>query len=64
MSFARKFDDKYSKQLIDTVTKTGIDAANTASKRVVQKTAEVTGDLIANKIGDKNTSAGKSKEDD
>ena len=64
MSFARKFDDKYSKQLIDTVTKTGIDAANTASKRVVQKTAEVTGDLTANKIGDKNTSAGKSKEDD
>ena len=64
MSFARKFDDKYSKQLIDTVTKTGKDAANTASKRVAQKTAEVTGDLIGNKIADKNTSSGKSKEDD
>ena len=31
---------------MDTATKTGIDAAKTASKRVVQKTAEATGDLI------------------
>ena len=30
------------------------DAAKTASKRVVQKTAEATGDLIGNKIADKN----------
>ena len=43
-------------------TKTGIDAAKTASKRVVQKTAEATGDLIGNKIDDKITSVGKSKE--
>ena len=40
LSFARKFGDKYRKKLIDTATKTGIDAAKTASKRVVQKTAE------------------------
>ena len=33
-------------------------------KRVVQKTAEAFGDLIGNKIADKITSAGKSKEDD
>ena len=31
---------------MDTATKTGIDAAKTASKRVVQKTAEATGDLF------------------
>ena len=43
-------------------TKTGIDAAKTASKRVVQKTAEATGDLIGNKIADKITSIGKSEE--
>ena len=43
-------------------TKTGIDAAKTASKRVVQKTAEATGDLIGNKIADKITSIGKPKE--
>ena len=47
---------------MDTATKTGIDAAKTASKRVVQKTAEATGDLIGNKIADKNTSIGKPKE--
>ena len=47
---------------MDTATKTGIDAAKTASKRVVQKTAEATGDLIKNKIADKITSMGKPKE--
>ena len=46
---------------MDTATKTGIDAAKTASKRVVQKTAEATGDLIDNKIADKITSVGKLK---
>ena len=62
LSFARKFGDKYGKKLMDTPTKTGIDAAKTASKRVVQKTAEVTVDLIGNKIADKFTSMGKPKE--
>ena len=46
---------------MDTVRKTGMDAAKTASKRVVQKTAEATGDLIVNKIADKITSIGKPK---
>ena len=46
---------------MDTVTKTGIDAAKTASKGVVQKTAGAVGDLIGNKIADKITSVGKSK---
>ena len=62
LSFARKFGDKYGKKLMDTATKTGIDAAKTASKRVVQKTAEATRDLIGNKIADKFTSIGKPKE--
>ena len=48
LSIAKKCSDKYGKKLIDTATKTGIDAAKTASKRVVQKTAEATGDLIGN----------------
>ena len=47
---------------MDTATKTWIDAAKTAAKRVVQKTAEATGDLIRNKIADKITSIGKPKE--
>ena len=37
LSFDRKFGDKYGKKLMDTTTKTGIDAAKTASKRVDQK---------------------------
>ena len=63
LSFAKKFGDKYAKKLIDSATKTGIDAAKTASKRVVQKTAEATDDLIGNKIADKITSVGKPKEE-
>ena len=62
LSFARKFRDKYGKKLINTATKTGIDAAKTAFKRVVQKAAEATGDLIGNKTADKITSVGKTKE--
>ena len=46
---------------MDTATKTGIDPAKTASKWVVQKTAEATGDLIGNKIADKITSLGRVK---
>ena len=46
---------------MDTAAKTGLDAAKTASKGVVQKTAEATGDLIGNKIADKITLVGKSK---
>ena len=62
LSFTRRFSDKYGKKLINTATKTWIDAAKTASKRVVQKTAETTGDLTGKKIADTITSIGKSKE--
>ena len=47
---------------MDNATKTGIDIAKAASKKVVQKTTEATGDLIGNKIADKITSIGKPKE--
>ena len=33
LSFARKFGDKYGKKIMDTGTKTGTEAAKTASKR-------------------------------
>ena len=62
LSFAKKFSNKYGKKLMDTATKTGTDAAKTAFKRVVQKAAESTGDLIGNEIADKTTSIGKPKE--
>ena len=60
--FARRLGDRYGKKLIDTATKTGTGAANTASKRVVQKTPEATGNLIGSKVPDKITSVGKTKE--
>ena len=41
-SFKRKFGDKYEKKINGYWNKIGIDVAKTASKRVVQKTAETT----------------------
>ena len=62
LSFARKYTNKYGKKLMDSASKTGMDASKTAFKRVVQKTAQAAGDLIGNKIVDKITSIGKPKE--
>ena len=42
LSFGRKFGDKFFKKSMDTAAKTGIDAAKTASKRIVQKTVGAT----------------------
>ena len=58
----KNFGNKYGRKLMDTATKTWIDAAKTTSKRIVQKTAEATGDLIGNKIADQITSIAKPKE--
>ena len=49
LSFARNCSNKYRKQLLDT----RLDALKTASKKVVHKAAEATGELIGNKIADK-----------
>ena len=49
---------------MDTETKTRIDAAKIASKRVVQKLAKSTRDLNGNKKADKITSAGKAKSEE
>ena len=51
MSFARNFNDKYSKSLMD-LSKT---FAKTASKKILKETAKATGDLTGNKIADKIT---------
>ena len=48
---------------MNTSKKTGIDAAKTASKRVVVKTAKATGDLMGNKVADNINSVSKSKKD-
>ena len=47
-SFARNFNDKYSKSLMN-LSKT---FAKTAGKKILKETAKGTGDLIGNKIAD------------
>ena len=54
LSFSRKFGERYGKKLME-------NTAKTALKRVVQNTAEATGDLIENKMADKITSLGKKR---
>ena len=62
LSFARKFGDKYGKKLMGAAkeqTETGIGPEKTAFKRLIQKTAEATGNLIGNQIANKITSLSK-----
>ena len=53
--------NKYGPNIFDCAKRSTTDAIKTASKREIQKTAEATGDLIANKITDKITSVSKKK---
>ena len=61
LPFARKFGHKYCKKIKGYCNKNRKRFAKTAFKRVVQKTDEVTGDLIRNKMADQITSVGKTK---
>ena len=54
---AEKFGDKYGKNLMDTAKKQGTNFAKTAGKKIVQKTCR----SYWNKIADKITLLGKSK---
>ena len=60
LSFAKNMgksvSNKYGQKLLDGTKKSTTDTIKTASKRVIQKTAEATGELIGNKIADKTTS--------
>ena len=58
---AKKFNEKYGKKIVDITKKEGINFPKTAGKRIVEKSAEAAGDLIVNKIANKITSLGKSK---
>ena len=53
LSFARILSNKYGITLLDTATKTRLVALKNASKKVVHKTAEATGESIGNKITEK-----------
>ena len=54
---------KYSQKLLDYVKQSVTDALKTSSKRVIQKTAETTGDLIDNKIANKITRVSKNSQE-
>ena len=60
MCFARNFNDKYSKSLMDL----SITFVKTAGKKILKETAKATGDLIGNKIADKITAKPSKKSHD
>ena len=60
-TLGKNLSNKCCQKLIDTAERSTTDAIKTASKRVIQKTAEATGDLIGNKIADKITSVSNEK---
>ena len=60
LSFAKSMGNKYSPKLLDSAKESTADTIKTTSKRAIQKSAEATGDLIANKIADKITNVSKS----
>ena len=59
MSFAKNFNDKYTKSLMD-LSKT---SAKTAGKEILKETAKATGDLIGSKIADKITTKPHNKDE-
>ena len=59
MSFARNFNDKYSKSLMN-LSKT---FAKSAHKKILKETAKATGDLIGNNIADKITAKPHNKDE-
>ena len=50
-NISKNLSSKYSQRLLDYAKQSATDALKTTSKRVIQKTAEATDDLIGNKIG-------------
>ena len=59
MSFARNFNDKYNKSLMD-ASKT---FPKTAGKKILKETAKSTGNLIGNKIADKTAAKPHNKDE-
>ena len=55
----KNVSNKYSQKLIDSAKKSTTHPIKTASKKAIQKTAEVNGNLIGNKVADKITTVSK-----
>ena len=60
-NMSKSLSNKYGQKLLHNAKNFTTDAIKTAPKRAIQKTAEVTGDLIGNKNADKITSVSKKK---
>ena len=58
---SKSLSNNYGQKFLDSAKKSTTDVIKAASKRAIQKTVEVTGDLIGNKIVDKITSVSKKK---
>ena len=58
-NISKNLSDKYSQKRLHHAKQSATDALKTSSERVIQKTAEATGDLIDNKIADKITEVSK-----
>ena len=56
---SKSLSNKYGQKHLDSAKKFTTDAIKSAQKRVIQKTAKATGDLIGYKIVDKITSISK-----
>ena len=51
-NISKNLSSKYNQKLLDNSKLSATDALKTTWKRVIQKTAEATGDLIGNKIAE------------
>ena len=49
-NMGKNLNNKYSQRLLDSAKTSTTDAIETASKKAIEKAAEVTGDLIGNKF--------------
>ena len=61
-NISKNLSGKYSRKLLNYAKKSAADALKTSSKKVIQKTAGTTGDLIDNKIVDIFTKASKNSQ--
>ena len=62
MDVSKKYGNKYGNKLLDNSISAGKDFAKIASKKVLTKNAEATGDLIRNKIADRITKSTRNKD--
>ena len=57
----KKMSNKYGRKILDKSMDAGKDFAKIAGKKVLHKSAEVTGEMISNKIADRITRSSRNK---